>query len=136
MKPTITIVDDDMRNCFALSCILEDAGFECESFTDGSDFLDRYASRHGCVLLDIYMPGIDGVEVLRQMRRRGWRTPVVVFTYSDYDLAGRRAEEEGALRCLVRPVNCDHLVATVKNALVIDAWERREQAWRLRTLAR
>jgi two-component system response regulator FixJ len=130
MKPIVTIVDDDMRHCFAFTVILEDAGFECQSFGDGTAFLAGYTKRSGCILLDLIMPGIDGLEVLREMRRRGWRTPVITLTHSEFDLAGKKSLEAGALARVIRPVCCDKLVDVVKNALVIDAWQRREESWR------
>jgi two-component system CheB/CheR fusion protein len=129
-KPIVTIVDDDTRNCFALGAVLEHAGFECESFQNGADFLASYAPRAGCILLDIYMPGMDGLEVLREIRSRQWQTPVITFSYSPFDRLIERGREAGALACLIRPVCGDELVRAVTNALVIDAWQRREQAWR------
>jgi len=117
----VAIVDDDLRNRFALTCVMEDAGFACESFEDGTAFLAQYQQQSGCVLLDVLMPGIDGLEVLQQMRLRHWHTPVVTLGYGASDPRSRRSLEAGALACLERPVNCEALVRAVSNALVVDA---------------
>lgn len=130
VQPRVAIVDDDMRNCFALTCVLEDAGFACESFEDGAAFLQGYEQQAGCVLLDLMMPGIDGLEVLRQMRLHHWHTPVLSIGYGETDPLTRRSLELGALATLRRPIDCDELVRAVRNALVVDAWNQRERSWR------
>lgn len=128
--PLVAIVDDDVRNRFALTCVLEDAGFACESFEDGSAFLAQFQQQAGCVVLDLMMPGIDGLQVLREMRLRRWHTAVITLGYGESDRLSRRSLEAGAFACLKRPVDCEELIQAVRNALVVDAWNRRERRWK------
>ena len=66
MKPTVFIVDDDEAMRDSLGLLMKSVGFDYETYSNGQDFLDKYeVGRGGCLLLDIRMPGMDGLAALR-----------------------------------------------------------------------
>jgi FixJ family two-component response regulator len=76
-KPTIHVVDDDEAMRDSLVWLLDDDRYDVRTYASGEDFLERFApSPPACVILDIRMPGISGVEVHERMARQGVVTPV------------------------------------------------------------
>lgn len=88
-NPAIYIVDDDPDVRSSVSFLLEATGWTNSTFSSGMDFLNSLEElKPGCVLLDVRMPDMDGSQVLREMRRRQVRWPVVIMTgHGDLDLA-------------------------------------------------
>ena len=107
--------DDDVRNSVAL--LLEASGYEVLTYPSGVDFLETQgAAIPGCILLDIHMPGMDGLEVQRQLTANGVPSPVIVLTgQSDISLAVR-AMKNGAFEFLEKPYLNDVLLAAVRDA--------------------
>ena len=123
-RRNIYIVDDESSVRRSLSFLLKVADFEPRPFLNGSDFLEE-ASRlsAGCVLLDIRMPGQDGLEVLAAMRQRQLDLPVIVMTgHGDIPIAVR-AMQLGAVSFIEKPFEEDQLLEAV--AAAFDAIERR-----------
>lgn len=80
-KTLIRIVDDDTSFSGALKFLLETDGWCVECYSGGRDFLvGDSPSVLGCVILDVAMPGMSGLEVLEEMRSRGYETPVIFLT--------------------------------------------------------
>jgi len=126
---TVFVVDDDsaMRN--SLRWLLESAGLHVETFANGEDFLAicRPDGR-GCVLLDVRMPGIDGLAVERLLHERRIPLPVIILTaHADAGTAAR-ASALGALAFLKKPCDDTVLLATVQHALATDRQRRPGQA--------
>jgi FixJ family two-component response regulator len=81
----IAIVNDDPCSRHLWSHVLRRTGFEVGCYVDGQDFLDRYTPRPGCVVLNMVMPTLDGLETLAAMRAKGWTVPVIAeSTDPDY----------------------------------------------------
>lgn len=116
-KPTIHIVDDDEAIRRSLSFMLKTAGYPVQLYADGESFLK--AADHveeGCVLLDVRMPGIDGMEVQRRLRARGIMLPVVIMTgHGDVDLAVA-AMKAGATDFLEKPFEKAALIDCLSSA--------------------
>jgi FixJ family two-component response regulator len=128
MNPTVFVVDDDEAMRDSLSQLLESAGLRVEVHADGATFLAAYAAdRPGCLLLDMAMPGMTGLEVQAALKARGLAIPIVFLTgHGDIPLAVR-AVQGGAVDFLEKPIKGDALVERVKRALSLDEERRRLQ---------
>ncbi len=115
-EPCIYIVDDDASVRRSLKFLLDTERLPSRTFESGDDFLKEAASLpSGCVLLDIRMPGRDGLEVQGIMKERGLAFPVVVVTgHGDIGLAVR-AMKAGAVDFLEKPYRREDLLAALKH---------------------
>jgi len=135
----VWIVDDDADVLQALDLQLSTAGFTtipCRSGTELLAGLD--AERPGCILLDLRMPGMNGIDVQRELGRRGDPHPIVFLTgHGDVPMAVM-ALKAGALDFLEKPVHRERLLAALEGALARDRELREERArtGHLRELAR
>ena len=124
----IFVVDDDDAVRAALQALLETEGYRTIQFESGIAFLDSLDSGPGaCVLLDVKMPGLDGLEVQRRINDRGVRLPVVIVTgHGDIAMAVQ-AMRAGAADFLEKPVSRDRLLASVARAIDIRRNARQDQ---------
>jgi two-component system response regulator FixJ len=131
MTPTVFVVDDDEALRSALVQLLETAGLAVSSYADGQAFLEDYVDeRPGCVLLDVAMPGLNGLDVQEALRGRGLHPPIVFLTgHGDIPIAVR-AVQAGAVDFLEKPVTSATLLERVRRALAIDQEQRSERALR------
>ena len=116
----IFVVDDDDAVRASLRALLETAGYRTMQFESGADFLDfPHAGLGACVLLDVKMPGPDGLEVQRRLNERGATLPVVIVTgHGDIAMAVQ-AMRAGASDFLEKPVSRDRLLESVARAVDI-----------------
>ena len=118
--PRLVIVDDDESVCRALKRLGRSCGMEVVTFTSGQDFIDVLAAVPSfptdCVVLDLQMPGLNGLEVQDRLTRRGLRFPVVFITAHDEDGARERALAGGAVAYLRKPFNDELFIKTVGEA--------------------
>lgn len=125
----ILICDDEPSIRKTLSEILEDEGFSVKSVDSGEalmSYLHRSDTRVDAILLDVWMPGMDGVETLEVMRNKGYRMPVIVISgHATLDL-GIKATRLGAFDFLEKPLNLDKVVLTLNNALRQSRLEKRK----------
>ena len=124
----IFVVDDDDAVRASLQALLETEGYRTIQFESGIAFLDSLDSGPGaCVLLDVKMPGLDGLEVQRRLNDRGVRLPVVIVTgHGDIAMAVQ-AMRAGAADFLEKPVSRDRLLASVARAIDIRRNARQDQ---------
>jgi two-component system response regulator MprA len=118
MSSRLLVVDDDASIRTVLGRSLSYEGFEVTSAADGQAALQLLRERVvDCLILDVGMPGIDGLEVCRRLRQAGDRTPIILLTA--YDGAGDRAGglAAGADDYLVKPFAFDELVDRVRALL-------------------
>jgi two-component system response regulator FixJ len=118
----IYIVDDDEPVRRALSLLARSEGFEFEAFACGADFLAAIdgiepESLSGCLLLDICMPDTSGLELQRELRRRGVQLPVIVITGHGDVPTAVQAMQGGALDFVEKPLDSDDLLVRVGNCL-------------------
>ena len=118
----VFIVEDDDAARESLEALLETAGYRTAAFPSGTAFLDSLESISGvCVVLDIKMPGMDGLEVQRRLNDLGALLPVILVTgHGDVAMAVQ-AMKAGALDFIEKPIRRDRLLESV--ARVID-WGR------------
>lgn len=120
-QPTVFIVDDDEDLRDALSMLMRAAGLRPRTFATARDFLQRLDARDaGCLVLDIRMPGMSGLELQAELRKRRIRLPIVFLTaHGDVPLAVK-AMKAGAVDFIQKPLDQHRLVVAVMNALKLD----------------
>ena len=98
--------------------MLRSAGYEVETFDSGEEFFDRWESvDRSCLILDVKMPGADGLEVQDRLNRSGARIPVIFITAHDDPEARAQASEHGAFAFLDKPVEDQLLLDTIEAAM-------------------
>jgi two-component system response regulator FixJ len=119
-EQTVYIVDDDDAVRRALSFALQAEGFRVESFGSARVFLDSDMPRRGCLITDVRMPGMDGLELQREVKARHLRVTVIVITgHGDVPIAVQ-AMIAGAVDFLEKPFEHEILVASIKRALELN----------------
>jgi FixJ family two-component response regulator len=109
----VALVDDDANLCTAFADLLRSAGLAAEMFPSAEEFLQR-ARREAirCLVLDLGLPGMGGLELLRHLRASGWSTPIVCIT-AQPDPDGQLAKqilEAGAQTILYKPFDAEELL--------------------------
>ncbi|HVZ68349.1 MAG TPA: response regulator FixJ [Rhizomicrobium sp.] len=117
-NPTVYVVDDDPDVRDSLKVLLEFAGFEVHAFESALKFLSSDVRKmDGCLVVDIRMPDMDGLELQDELGRRGINLPIVVVTgHGDVPLAVR-AMRAGAVDFLEKPFREEALVGSIRRAL-------------------
>ena len=114
----ISIVDDSDIIRRSFSAMLEHAGYCVTEYASGREFLDRGpAQQADCILLDLEMPGLNGIEILDAMQERGCKTSVTVVTGTDNPALLAAADHDIVVAILKKPVGPDVLLAAVAEAL-------------------
>jgi two-component system, LuxR family, response regulator FixJ len=118
MSRKVYVIDDDEAMRDSLNFLLDSAGFEVTLFETAQQFLDTLANlSFGCVISDVRMPGIDGIELLKQLKARQTAFPIIVMTgHGDVPLAVE-AMKLGAMDFLEKPFEDERLVAMIETAL-------------------
>ena len=116
---SVTIVDDDESVRESLPDLLKVLGYTpVQAFSSGQAFLDsKVADNTRCLILDIAMPGMTGPELNAELRRRGYRIPVIFITAHRDDTVRPRLLAEGAIACLFKPFSEADLVSSLETAL-------------------
>jgi FixJ family two-component response regulator len=118
---TVFIVDDDEGVRSSLTILLESSGLRAEAYPSAPDFLARYHSdQPGCLVLDVRMPGMDGMALQRELTARHALIPVIFVTgHGDVPLAVE-AMKNGAFDFLQKPFRHEELLDRVRRALAAD----------------
>jgi FixJ family two-component response regulator len=120
-KPLIAIVDDDESVCRALERLVRSLGMAAEMYTSGADFIEQIESLPSfhvdCMILDVQMPGLNGIEVQTRLRRIRKDIPVVFITAHDDRVSRERALAGGAVAFLRKPCNDALIIRTLDAAL-------------------
>ncbi|MFM0150442.1 response regulator transcription factor [Paraburkholderia sp. RL18-085-BIA-A] len=119
LNQIVAVVDDDESVCRAIKRLLHSAGIGAETFSSGDEFLDTLAAipsyRPACVILDIQMPGTNGLEVQRQLAPMG--VPIIMITAHDELSIRQAALGSGAAAYLRKPFNAAILIKAVEMAI-------------------
>jgi len=127
-RPLIHVVDDDDSLRAALVRLLGEAGFETRAYASTGDFLlKRPEDRHGCLLLDVRMPGPSGLELQAALEHQGVHLPVIFLTGHADVISSVRAMKAGAVDFLSKPVPRDVLLGAIARALAVDEAQRRSR---------
>jgi len=129
--PTVYVVDDDQLVRESLEWLLQSVQLPVQLFDRGAAFLEAYQpGSPGCVVMDVRMPGINGMDLHRLLRERDPDIPVIIVTgHADVPMA-IRAMKEGAFDFIEKPYNDQHMLERVQAAIAHhqDLWREREQA--------
>jgi FixJ family two-component response regulator len=135
-QATVFVVDDDPETRKALRLLLTSSGRTVESFATAEEFLDAYDERPGCLVLDVRMPRMSGLELQEQLAFRRVEIPVIFVTaYGDVPSAVR-AMREGAVDFLEKPFSGNQLLSDVGRAIELDERRRQSAAQRAAAAAR
>jgi FixJ family two-component response regulator len=127
-EPTVFLVDDDAGVREALAWLVESVDLRVETFASAAAFLESYDSnRPGCLVLDVRMPGMSGLDLLKTLRDEGAILPVIIVTgHGDVPLC-IRAYDGGAFAFVEKPVNHQALLDHIHRAIEKDAQARQCQ---------
>jgi FixJ family two-component response regulator len=130
-EPTVYIVDDELIIRLILEDIFNAANLPVETYASAEDFLVTYSPDNpGCLLLDIIMPGIDGLELQKALTARGNKTPVIFLTGSGDVPIAVEAMKAGATDFIQKPVEADTVLKCVNKAMALDLRRRYERLQR------
>lgn len=126
---TVFLVDDDPGVSRALSRVLREEGWNVETFDSAEAFLGRCRpDEQGCVVLDVTMPGLDGLELQRRLAEAGQSLPIVFVTgHGDISMTVQ-AIKAGAADFLTKPVEAHVLVSAIRTAIQNDAAKQQMRA--------
>jgi FixJ family two-component response regulator len=120
-RPLVHVVDDDDSMRGALLELLDAAGFDAIGYAStGAFLLQAVPDRHGCILLDVRLPGPSGIDLQQALQRRNVRLPVIFLTGHADVATSVRAMKAGAVDFLEKPVAKEALLDALKRALELD----------------
>lgn len=124
-SPTVFVVDDDQAVCKSLRLLLRSAGLATQTMNSAAEFLAAYQPAHpGCLLLDVRMPGMSGLDLQQELNVRGATIPVIFITgHGDVPMAVE-AMQHGAFDFLQKPFRDEDLISRIQRALARDASTR------------
>ncbi|MFA7322711.1 MAG: response regulator transcription factor [Dokdonella sp.] len=124
-EPTVFIVDDDQAVARSLRWLIESVRLRVETFASAQAFLDGYATtKPGCLVLDVRMPGMSGIELQERLTAQRIRVPIIFITgHGDVQMAVR-AVQAGAFDFIEKPFNDQDLLDRIQRAISFDS-ERR-----------
>ena len=119
----ISIVDDDESIRDSTKALLRSAGHQVATFESAELFLYSGAvSQTECMILDVRMPGIDGLELQRRLKASNVAVPIIFVTAHDDATSRRSAMEAGAVDFLSKPFQANALISTVQKALSLSGY--------------
>ena len=124
--PTVFIIDDDPSARKGLSRLVRAAGMSVEVYGSALEFLERkHYDGYGCILLDVKMPGLNGLELQEELAKVDYSLPIIFISgHADVPEAAR-AMKKGAVNFLTKPVDRDHLLESISESLARDRENRK-----------
>ena len=121
----VFVIDDDPTLRRSIEFLVESVGLQVDAFGSAQEFLDKAdPTRHGCLVLDVRMPGMSGLDLLDLLKDRGFHQPVIVITgHADVPMAVR-ALQSGAVEFVEKPFTDQTLLDTIQQAIDEHAEER------------
>jgi FixJ family two-component response regulator len=114
-KQVVAAVDDDDRVRASIQSVLESAGYEAVVFASAEAFLESGVLRQAtCLLADVRLPGMDGLELQRRIRRARPQLPIIFITAHDDEHIRQQALRDGAVDFLVKPFNAAQLLDSIE----------------------
>lgn len=126
--PTVFVVDDDPAIRFAMQALMDSVNLGHEIFGSADEFLAQVSNdRAGCLVLDIRMPGLGGLELQEELIQRGNTLPIIFITgHGDVPMAVE-AMQKGAVDFIQKPFRDQDLLDRIRDALKTDELRRQEQ---------
>jgi FixJ family two-component response regulator len=125
----IFIVDDDHQVRSALKLLMQSVGLEVETYASAQEYLDQFdVQRAGCLIIDVRMPGISGLDLQARLAVEKIHPPVIIITgHGDVPMAVR-AVQSGAIDFIEKPFNNQNMLDSVHKAIELDARQRGESS--------
>lgn len=125
---TVFVVDDDASIRASIQGLLKSAGLRSEGFETAEQFLQRKPPEGpGCLILDVQLPGISGMDFQQQLRNAGLQIPIIFVTgHGDIPMTVK-AMKSGAVEFLTKPFDEQNLLDAIRQALALDSVNREEQ---------
>ncbi len=116
--PTIAIIDDDEEVRIATENLVQSYGIDTQTFGSAEEFLNSAAADEAaCLITDIQMPGMSGVDLQKTLLEQGRRVPIIFMTAFPEERVRRQVEAAGAIRFLSKPYAADALMDSISEAL-------------------
>jgi len=116
----IVVIDDDDAVRDSVSTLLEAHGFSVQCFASGPEFLQsNFQGKTACLLLDYHMPDMTGIDLLNELKRRGFSYPTILITGLSDAMIQKRAEAAGVLEVLRKPTPHKVILDAVRHALSV-----------------
>ncbi len=116
-KTTVFIVDDDEAVRQSTAWLIESIGIQVRTFISADEFLEQYNNEQGCIVMDVRMPGMSGIEAQDEMNSRGINLPLIFITgHGDVPMAVR-ALKKGAFDFIEKPFNDQLLLDSIQRGL-------------------
>lgn len=127
-EPTVFVVDDDAGVLDALRILLRSVGLRAETYPSADDFLESFDQEApGCLVLDVRMPGMSGMELQEKLAEIGSSTPIIFVTaHGDVPMAVE-AVKRGAIDFIQKPFRDQELLDKIQHAIELDANSRAER---------
>ncbi|MHC4292932.1 MAG: response regulator transcription factor [Planctomycetota bacterium] len=127
--PTVFIIDDEKAMRESLKTLMETVGLNSQTYDSGDKFLAAYDPKiHGCLVVDVRLPGMSGLELQAKLVQEGIRLPVIIITgHGDVPMAVQ-AMKMGALNFIEKPFRDQVLLDNIQKAIDLDAQIRNEQS--------
>jgi RNA polymerase sigma factor (sigma-70 family) len=120
--PAVFVIDDHPGMRKSLQYLIETAGLKVETYATAREFLDSYnPARRGCLVLDMRMPGMTGLDLLDELANRGDARPAIMITGFGNVPTAVRAMKAGAIDFLEKPFDDDELLERIQQGLQLDA---------------
>ena len=117
-RPLISIVEDDQPFRESMRKLITSLGYTVEAFPSAADFLaSPFLTATACLVTDVQMPGMTGVELHRHLVDAGYAMPTIIVTAYPDEVVRRRALNDGVVCYLCKPVDDDHLERCLRSAL-------------------
>jgi len=121
IKPVISVVDDDESMREAVTGLMKSLGYSAQAFASAEEFLSsRQVPRTSCLIADVQMPGMTGIELHRHLSTAGKPIPTILITAYPDDGVRERALAAGVIGYLSKPFEEDDLLACISSALTRD----------------
>lgn len=117
-RPLVSVVDDDESVRESLPDLLREFGFDASSFSSAEEFLaSDILGKTKCLILDIAMPGMSGLDLQRELRRRRESIPIIFITAQKDDVSRQQAFKQGAVQVLYKPFSDTALLDALNSAV-------------------
>jgi FixJ family two-component response regulator len=118
VQQVVSIVDDDDSVRMAAKCLVRSLGYVAHAFASAEEFLQSpEVNLTSCLIADVQMPRMSGIELQSKLRARGLNTPIIFITAIPEEKVRARALAGGAAGFLSKPIDCDVLIDHIANAL-------------------
>jgi FixJ family two-component response regulator len=124
-KHIISVVDDDASTRRSTTLLIESLGFQAAGFESADSFLkSTQLQETSCLVIDVRMPGMDGLQLQSYLAAAGYKIPIIFITAYDDTESRRQATQAGAVAFLAKPFRADVLLQTLRSALPLELRER------------